>query len=590
MMLMLVFMFQATQVYYEYIAKLDRNEFIPSRVSSGADAWKPDALDVSDPNLDASYILFFGDEEGEVGNTVAQWCTYTKRNLVVCGDLKSFKGKIGKNQEYVLIESDHLDARKDLKTLEKFSDAGVRIIFCDLPDAEEISTNSQLRQILGIRKIRDREMTAEGIRIFKGFLLGGEVTYGADDKIAPEDLEMPWYQLKAGAQTYMVGLLDEKKMNEQSITREMLPALMWSYSDGNSSIFAVNGDYLHDNTGVGILSAIDAQLSEYALYPVLDAQVLTVANYPGLANENREIMYDRFSGDLTQIGRDLVFPQLMATADQTGFVMSCMLQTQYDYQDSNYPKVDAFKDYKKLMKQAGAEMGLSLDRTGNISVTQKLEEDNQFMKMAGTKYQFGAVYASQDTFDDVSATTARPYTVNTVVSLQDDRQDLVAFGNDRLTLQTITADASVHTYRSDLYMRSVQTALAYTNALMDLNKVFWPGEDDLRWEKLSKVYADNLYTDWRDFQAFEDVTVSRSDEKIRQLLTMDYSHVRKENVIYLELEDATQGVSFVLRLQNAVPDYVSGGTCIELEEGSYLIRTTEQFVEIHLTSSNPIHN
>ena len=212
------------------------------------------------------------------------------------------------------------------------------------------------------------------------------------------------------------------------------------------------------------------------------------------------------------------------------------------------------------------------------------------MKMAGTKYQFGAVYASQDTFDDVSATSARPYNVNTVVSLQDDRQDLVAFGNDRLTLQTITADASVHTYRTDLYMRSVQTALAYTNALMDLNKVFWPGEDDLSWEKLSKVYADNLYTDWRDFQAFEDVTVSRSDEKIRQLLTMDYSHVRKENVIYLELEDATQGVSFVLRLQNAVPEYVSGGTCIELEEGSYLIRTTEQFVEIHLTSSNPIHN
>ena len=115
-------------------------------------------------------------------------------------------------------------------------------------------------------------------------------------------------------------------------------------------------------------------------------------------------------------------------------------------------------------------------------------------------------------------------------------------------------------------------------------------EDEASWEVLSKRYADNLYTDWRNYQTFEDVTVSGNDQKIRQLLTMDYSYTRKENMIYLELEDMYQPVSFVLRLHQMAPEYISGGTSVQLEDGMYLIRVTAPTVEIYLTNSNPIHN
>jgi hypothetical protein len=52
--------------------------------------------------------------------------------------------------------------------------------------------------------------------ILSGFLLGGDVSYYADDEhtgMQQADLEMPWYQLSAGAQTYMVGL--RKEMEQQ---------------------------------------------------------------------------------------------------------------------------------------------------------------------------------------------------------------------------------------------------------------------------------------------------------------------------------------------------------------------------------------
>ena len=82
--------------------------------------------------------------------------------------------------------------------------------------------------------------------------------------------------------------------------------------------------------------------------------------------------------------------------------------------------------------------------------------------------------------------------------------------------------------------------------------------------------------------------MSAADQKIRQLLVMDYEQVRKDKTIYLELDSVVQEVSFILRLQNAKPGYVSSGSCTELETGVYLLRITEPSVEIHLVSSNPI--
>lgn len=588
MMLTLLFIFMATQFSHDYLTENRQNEFILEDVISGADEWQPEELDISDPYLDAQYILFLGDGDGTLGHTVRQWCQYSKRNLIVCENLSDFAGSIGKNQEYLLIESAQLNIREDLKTLNKFAEAGVKIVFCDLPQTQEIRRSAPLRQLLGIREIREEAVTAEGIKLFSGFLLGGEVSYGEKDGLQPEDLEMPWYQLGGGTRTYMVGLLDEQRVTEEEITPEALPAVMWSHSDGNCQVFAVNGDYLHDNGGIGILSAIDAALNEYALYPIVDAQLLTVANYPGLANENAEFMDRTFNNGIIQIGRDLVYPQLVATASQTGFTMSCMLQPQYDYQDANLPQAGAFHDYTKLIIKARAEMGLSLDRSGGISLAEKLEEDCRFLEKADSQYAFGAVYTGHDPYETVAAEASVPDSVRTIVSAQDPAQDIIAFANDDITVQTITSDASTHSFRSDLQMRSVQTALGYSNVLLDMNRVFHPGENEESWESLSKSYAENLYSGWYNFQAFEDVTVSAADQKIRQLLVMDYEQVRKDKTIYLELDSVVQEVSFILRLQNAKPGYVSSGSCTELETGVYLLRITEPSVEIHLVSSNPI--
>ena len=59
----------------------------------------------------------------------------------------------------------------------------------------------------------------------------------------------------------------------------LVPGVVFTTSIGDF----YNGDYLSGSTGIGFLSAIMAENSSYYLYPVVNAQVMTVANFPGMA-------------------------------------------------------------------------------------------------------------------------------------------------------------------------------------------------------------------------------------------------------------------------------------------------------------------
>jgi len=52
----------------------------------------------------------------------------------------------------------------------------------------------------------------------------------------------------------------------------------------------VNDDFLTDVSGIGILSAMTAQISDYEIYPVVNAQNLVAADMSAFSSENEEKM------------------------------------------------------------------------------------------------------------------------------------------------------------------------------------------------------------------------------------------------------------------------------------------------------------
>ena len=71
----------------------------------------------------------------------------------------------------------------------------------------------ELRQILGV-KLRQTEVTVDGVRLFDGFFYGGPAEYIARTEEAKKyqdfELTVPWFSTQSGTKTYMVGVIEDE--------------------------------------------------------------------------------------------------------------------------------------------------------------------------------------------------------------------------------------------------------------------------------------------------------------------------------------------------------------------------------------------
>ena len=160
-------------------------------------------------------------------------------------------------------------------------------------------------------------------------------------------------------------------------------------------------------------------------------------------------------------------------------------------------------------------------------------------------------------------------------------RDGVFFFLDEDTLcQAVTHDLLNYTFQSDLELCCMQTALAYTNPMLDMRRVSWPETEEAGWEVYYERSASNLHTYWKVFKQFDRITVSESDRRIRAFLSMDYTQSRVGDTITLEITGFDAEADFILRTHKEVVSQVVGGTAEELERGAWLIRADSPHVEL----------
>ena len=157
---------------------------------------------------------------------------------------------------------------------------------------------------------------------------------------------------------------------------------------------------------------------------------------------------------------------------------------------------------------------------------------------------------------------------------------MVSYYSDSVTLQTVTSDGMNYAYSDDIRMRSIQTALGYTNVMLDMYDIFWPQEKTARWEVMQKRFSSNLLTYWKNFDGFDSTTLSESNARTRTFLNLDYSQSREDNEITLKTSEP--GSWFVLRLHDEEIDEVEGGTETKLEDNAYLIYAEVTTVKIQV--------
>ena len=585
MMFVLFFLFQFSMVLRDSRNTYDVNSSLAEKKADGENQWTPfDSNSTTVIGTDSS-VVFVGNEDGDMGTAVSRWCTYAKRKLISCKSVSTYKADDKNLPEMMILESEKYADGDNLTTLETLEKKGVIIVFGCLENAKNIQNNKDLMKFLGIQTVVAEETHLAGVKLFEGLLLGGEVTYNTskdkeEKKRQDLELDVPWYQVGSGTKTYMVGLLDEK--TGKNVENEDLPTIIWRNGIDYGSVFAVVGDYMKDSTALGLLDGMRAEALQYTIYPIVNAQNLSMVNFPVFADENNDEMLKLYSQSVTGIARDIMWPALISVVEKSDMKMTCFIQPQADYTDDIEPKSGNLEFYLKQMKEQNAEAGISLEYQKLDKAEDKVIKDTEFFENEKINYRFGAAFAKEKDLKGILKDTDSGLLgdVGTLVSDYTENQPVVSYYSDSVTLQTVTSDGMNYAYSDDIRMRSIQTALGYTNVMLDMYDIFWPQEKTDRWEVMQKRFSSNLLTYWKNFRDFDSTTLSESNARIRTFLNLAYSQSREDNMITLQSSEV--GSWFILRTHGEEIDEIDGGSQTEIEADAYLICAEDTTVKIRL--------
>ncbi len=596
MFVILLFMFQFTGVMKEQLSEYESNEYADDTTTSFQ---RSDAFLAEQTSADACEVIYVGEAGGAEESVVKTWCSYRKRTFFCSSSLALLDSLQDDALQVLVVDGSKVTSEEEVAVLRREAQMGVTVIFATLPQSSVIREYRDLRELLGIRAVIADEIPLAGMHLFSGFLLGGEEIYEVTEPGEEERQDMnpsvPWYTTGAGTKTYMVGTLSDETieqtvdneiraqyagMEEEAAKNSLLPAILWRNSVDTAKIFCVNGDYLADISGVGILDAMMGETYDYDIYPVINAQNLVIADLPAFVSENEEEMQKRYSQSAQAVYQEIVWPSLTSIASRTGVKMTCMMTPQFTYTDEEEPDGENVTYYLKRLKEEHAEAGLSADSREGIPLSEKIKQDQTFWQTYAPSYRFLSLYA--DGVKSIGEESALPAEIRTVALGSGASGQAVGYLNENVTLQPSTSSGIRHTFLDDFKVKCMETALGYSNITLDLYSVTYPEGDEDSWEKMSKKIAANLGTYWKAYEAFDATTLTESDVRIRRFLALDYKQQRAGNVITLSLEHREDAAWFLLRLHGEKVTEVAGGSFEEIEDGVYLILAEEDEVSVEV--------
>lgn len=588
-MLVVLFMFQIPEVAKDRMNHYDENKY-EEQTKTGFDETSVYIAAEEDVGQTGRFVVYIGDSaDDSVGSVVSQWCFYTKRYMEAYQSVSDYWPDKAKLPEAVLIDTRYLEVGEDMGTLSDFTKMGINLIFCNLPDVSVVDSNKALKEMLGIRYLMSKNITAEGIRLLNGFLLGGQKEYklepGVEESRQDFNLEMPWYLVSSGTKTYMAARVKEENHN---LKNENLPAVIWRNSTGNAQVFAVNGDYLEGNTGIGILSGMMSEIYSYDIYPVINAQNMVIVNYPDLASENEEEMMKRYSQSLKALYRDIIWPGLASVAQRNSLKMTCMLTPQMDYADEEEPEGELLIYYMKLMQEQSAEAGVSCSYGESVEVSEKIGLDEEFFASVIPEYTILSFYQGNMTDEELGQTLKHNIFENVRTVYQDFEEQgmLVSYLDSDMTGQSSINSGYDHTFRGDFRLNSIETALGYSSIMVDANAVAYPKNEEDSWEKMSEQLAGNIDTYWKAYKKFGRTTLAESDARIRRFLALNYTQNREEDSIYLDISNFEEEAWFILRTHGEEIMEAQGASFEKIEENAYLIGAYDSKVVLKLEESD----
>lgn len=586
LMMLVLFMFQFSGIIRKKYNNFDENKYA---VSEKNDLNKNNVFTVltdEDKVVKSisGYIVYIGDINTKTGNTVYEWCNYTKRNLLVYKTVSQYHRYNEKYPDAILIDSDYVNIDRDIDTFSLLTDYGINLVFCTLPSYSEISENQRFEQLCGISP-HSESVNASGLKLYSGFLFGGEAWYtkenDPDGKFQNMNLTIPWYNTSNATKTYMSAVVESE--DGSKIDNEDQPAVIWRKSHDHAYVFCINGDYIKDISGIGILTAIMSESKDLDIYPVVDSQSVIVNNFPMFSFENDDAVEKYYLRNTSSLLENVIWPDISNLAESTGARFTFMAAPQINYSDNNLVSVREMDYFFRLFSEISSEAGLTTTRDDATSIDEKLTADAGIFSNYLSNYKFTSIIARKDELENVlSSKNSLIDDVNTIVT---DSQDyggtkLFSYVNDNVINVECPVTSDKYTYSDDFRQRCFQTALAYTNIEFNMTGVCNPDDEKELWNEEIKSKSTALTSYMKNSKMFTKCSISQADKRIREFMAADYSYKQNSSYVSLDITGAQETARFIVRLRTGEVENVSGAVCTKVEKGVYLITAQSKHVEM----------
>ena len=557
---------------------------------------------------DGQQVVYAGAQDTDLYEPVAEWAEYRKMALHEAMDVQTGLDRAGQYDHQdvlLLLDGDALeqDTQQSAEALTAYVQDGGTVIFCSLPSYETIQSCEALRLLLGIQQLRSPSVEVLEYWLYQGFLLGGDVCYPYDALQPPKNLDienvLPWYDISAGTKTYMVGYLPAQEQQTMGLNREDQPAVVWRNSLGDGCVFAVNGDFMRGESALGFLDAMVYESRSYALYAVVNAQNLCVTGFPDLTVENEDQMARVYVFNTRQLCRDVLWPSLVAASREGGWKLSAFVSLKQSAGSGKEPEMDDLISYLKYFNEENAEACLALGRMDDPNLRLSVTQDRQALDAIGLNYAFSGAWLRSENAGQLPGLLRPDGTmdvfpsIRTVVSELAPGQRVLSWLTGQMTRQSVTMDGYRYTYQDDLRLRSLQTALGYSNVQADIFRVLWLENSEDSWEKVSETLASVIATYWKPFAAFDKTTISESDRRVRlflnQRVTSQESRLPQGRQISIQVENFAGDAWLMLRTHGETLQTMEGGTWTQIEEDAYLLHLTRENAAVGLQSKLQPH-
>ena len=546
-------------------------------------------------------VLYFGEEENGYFEVIKEWSEYRKKEFTALNSFDTVSSIEDVSRKYLLVDGELFETNTEeyAEAFTEYVSKGGVVIFYRMPSYNTIRNCDALRNLLGIQRLRGETVKLQEIRLYSGFLLGGETHYSFDEASNPDladmDSEIPWYDISSRTKTYMVGFLSAEEKSSLGINNEDMPAIIWRSNMENGSVFAVNGDYIK-TAGIGILDAMLYEAQEYTLYSVVNAQNLFIAGFPDLTNENEKLMAEVYGMTTEQFCRDILWPSFVAAADTGNWKITSFVSVKQNDSTKTKPKTDGLIDYLKYFNEESAEAGVSLGRINSSDIRASVKDEKAQLDKLNLDYMFAAGYVRNENKDKleslINGNGKIDYfgDIRTVVGEYAENERRIYWLTDKITYQNVTTDAYKQSYRDNLRLKSLETGLGYSNVQADIYRILNPENEKDQWENLADKMAANIDTYWKPFSAFDKTTVSQSDLKMRNFLNGKATSSKNGNTVTVKTENYEGEAYLLFRTHGEELYEMTGGSFKKIEDNAYLLTLTEDTAKISLKSEiNPYY-